>query len=241
MIFHCHQSLIILSLPFLPLFLSPSPSSLYSSLPPSCPPSLPISPPPALPPSLYSSLPPSIPASLYPPSCPPSFPPSLYLPPYPPPCLPTSLQVRVGDVGGNTLGLYGGVFSPRGDFILAHGYQGAFHLWKKTGMDQSGGLELWQPIPTLSGHFGPVQDLSWEPGGGRFLLSVSSDQTARLHAPWKRGEHVVNCIPRPLLILSFTLLTPRILTSSEQVTQIPIIQKYFSLPINAKLKGWGCS
>lgn len=160
MIFDCHQSLTILSLPFLPLS------------PPSCLP-------------------------------------SLHLPPYPPPCLPTSLQVRVGDVGGNTLGLYGGVFSPRGNVILAHGYQGAFHLWKKTEMDQSGGLELWQPIPTLSGHFGPVQDLSWEPEGGRFLLSVSSDQTTRLHAPWKREEHVVKLHPKTIVDIEFYFSDPK--------------------------------
>ena len=42
----------------------------------------------------------------------------------------TVTQVRVGEVGGNTLGLYGAIFSPRGNQILAHGYQGAFHLWK---------------------------------------------------------------------------------------------------------------
>ncbi len=40
-------------------------------------------------------------------------------------------QVRVGDVGGNSLGLYGAVFGPRGDHIIAHGYQGTFHLWKR--------------------------------------------------------------------------------------------------------------
>lgn len=39
-------------------------------------------------------------------------------------------QVRVGEVGGNSLGLYGAIFSPRGNQILAHGYQGAFHLWR---------------------------------------------------------------------------------------------------------------
>ena len=39
-------------------------------------------------------------------------------------------QVRVGEVGGNTLGLYGGIFSPCGNQILAHGYQGSFHLWR---------------------------------------------------------------------------------------------------------------
>ena len=40
-------------------------------------------------------------------------------------------EVRVGEVGGNTLGYFGGVFSPEGDFLLGHTYQGAFHLWKK--------------------------------------------------------------------------------------------------------------
>mgnify|MGYP001794556779 CR=1 FL=1 len=38
-------------------------------------------------------------------------------------------KVRVGEVGGNTLGLYGCQFSPDGRTILAHGYQGAFTLW----------------------------------------------------------------------------------------------------------------
>jgi len=42
----------------------------------------------------------------------------------------TPAQVRVGEVGGNTLGLYGAIFSPLGNQILSHGYQGAFHLWR---------------------------------------------------------------------------------------------------------------
>ena len=37
----------------------------------------------------------------------------------------------MGEVGGNTLGLYGCACSPDGDTVLAHGYQGAFHLWKR--------------------------------------------------------------------------------------------------------------
>ncbi len=40
-------------------------------------------------------------------------------------------QVRVGTVGGNTLGLYGAVFSPDGTAVLAHGYHGAFHVWRQ--------------------------------------------------------------------------------------------------------------
>lgn len=39
-------------------------------------------------------------------------------------------EVHVGETGGNTLGFYGGVFTPDGKSILAHGYNGAFHLWK---------------------------------------------------------------------------------------------------------------
>lgn len=40
------------------------------------------------------------------------------------------VQVRVGEVGGNTLGLYGGMFNPKGNSIIAHGYHGAFHQWR---------------------------------------------------------------------------------------------------------------
>ena len=116
-------------------------------------------------------------------------------------------HVRVGDVGGNTLGLYGGRFSPQGGMIIGHGYQGAFHLWKNstpfsdvTSTDQSDQpvkatpttltkqYEKWVPLPTMSGHFEAVQGIAWDPRGGDFLISVSSDQTSRLHAPWKRGE-----------------------------------------------------
>ena len=70
-------------------------------------------------------------------------------PPPPPPPLPPTLvflvfflhvwsclsQVRVGEVGGNTLGFYGGVLSPNGQAILGHGYQGAFYLWNNVGLE----------------------------------------------------------------------------------------------------------
>ena len=38
-------------------------------------------------------------------------------------------QVRVGEMGGNTLGFYGCQFGNGGLSIIAHGYQGALHLW----------------------------------------------------------------------------------------------------------------
>lgn len=39
--------------------------------------------------------------------------------------------IRLGEVGGNTLGFYGGKFSPDGNCILAQGFNGSLHLWKK--------------------------------------------------------------------------------------------------------------
>lgn len=40
-------------------------------------------------------------------------------------------QVRVGEVGGNTLGFYGCQMSPDGSMIVAHAFHGALHLWCK--------------------------------------------------------------------------------------------------------------
>lgn len=89
-------------------------------------------------------------------------------------------RVRVGDVGGNSLGFLGGQFCNRGYSILGLGFQGSFHLWRES---DNGG---WEPGVIVNGHFGPVRDVCWEPKG-KFLLSVSADQTTRLHAPWIRG------------------------------------------------------
>lgn len=38
---------------------------------------------------------------------------------------------RAGDIGGTTLGFYGATFDQTGEFVLAHGYQGALHLWRR--------------------------------------------------------------------------------------------------------------
>lgn len=39
--------------------------------------------------------------------------------------------MRVGEVGGNTLGFYGCQMSADGSMILAHAFHGALHLWCK--------------------------------------------------------------------------------------------------------------
>ncbi|XP_072109539.1 elongator complex protein 2 isoform X2 [Mobula birostris] len=90
-------------------------------------------------------------------------------------------QLRVGEVGGNTLGFYGCQFSPDGSMILAHAFHGAVHLWRKNKFN----MGEWSPEVVLSGHFGSVQDLIWDPEGD-FILSVGADQTTRLFAPWRR-------------------------------------------------------
>ncbi|ESO84286.1 hypothetical protein LOTGIDRAFT_176189 [Lottia gigantea] len=88
-------------------------------------------------------------------------------------------HVRVGEVGGNTLGFYGGMFSPDGLKIIAHGYQGAFHHWSLNQITNQ-----WNPSVTGGGHFESVEDIDWDRSEGEFLLSTSADQTTRLHAPW---------------------------------------------------------
>ncbi|KAL0961908.1 hypothetical protein UPYG_G00333230 [Umbra pygmaea] len=90
-------------------------------------------------------------------------------------------QVRVGEVGGNTLGFYGCQISPDGSMILAHAFHGALHLWSQPHGEQG----RWNPGVVISGHFSAVQDLSWDPEG-EFVLSVGTDQTTRLFTPWKK-------------------------------------------------------
>ncbi|KAI6650282.1 Elongator complex protein 2 isoform X2 [Oopsacas minuta] len=90
-------------------------------------------------------------------------------------------SMRAGEVGGNTLGLYGARFGPGGVKIVSHGYQGALHLWEYVS-------DKWEGRPIVGGHFGTVSDLSWSPSG-KYFISVSSDQTARLWAEWCEEWH----------------------------------------------------
>lgn len=88
-------------------------------------------------------------------------------------------KARMGEVGGNTLGFYGGIFGPSGKTVLGHSYHGAFHIWNC--LDDE-----WTPGVTIGGHFNEVVDLAWDPEAGSFVVSVSEDQTSRIHAPWRR-------------------------------------------------------
>ncbi|KAL1501821.1 hypothetical protein ABEB36_007075 [Hypothenemus hampei] len=92
-------------------------------------------------------------------------------------------KVRLGEVGGNTLGFYGAFFNPLGH-VVAYSYHGAFHIWSKNELDH------WQPLPTVGGHSREVSDLAWEPKG-MFVYSLGTDQTTRIHAPWQRDNRAV--------------------------------------------------
>ncbi|KAM4704588.1 elongator complex protein 2 [Rhinophrynus dorsalis] len=96
-------------------------------------------------------------------------------------------QVRVGEVGGNTLGFYGCQFNPDKSMILAHAFHGALHLWSRNSTKEN----EWIPMVVISGHFNSVQGLRWDPEG-QFVITVGTDQTTRLFGPWKRkGESQV--------------------------------------------------
>ena len=94
-----------------------------------------------------------------------------------------SEKVRVGGVGGNSLGFFGGKFRANGKSIIGHGYQGSFHLWHQSKENES----LWLPGVVCSGHYKEVKDVTWEPNG-EFMYSVSTDQTTRVHSSWQRAD-----------------------------------------------------
>uniref|UniRef100_A0A182PIP1 Elongator complex protein 2 n=1 Tax=Anopheles epiroticus TaxID=199890 RepID=A0A182PIP1_9DIPT len=134
-------------------------------------------------------------------------------------------SVRVGEVGGSSLGFYGGKFSPDGKSIIGHGFQGSFHLWHEDA-DQPG---LWKPGTILGGHFAGVRDLAWDPTGGMYVVTLSADQTTRIHAPWNReGEVTWHELGRPQVhgydMQCLTLLSRYRLASAAEEKIIRIFQ-----------------
>ncbi len=107
-------------------------------------------------------------------------------------------KYRLGEIGGNALGFYGAVFSPDSNSVMGHSFNGSFHLWKRGGGGGGEGDEF-RPLPSISGHIGEVTDVVWDPTG-RYLVSVSEDETVRL---WAKQE-------RPLCTTWIELARPQI-------------------------------
>ena len=66
--------------------------------------------------------------------------------------------VRVGEVGGNTLGFLGCAISQCGSYLVGYSFTGSLHLWQNRNGD-------WEPSVVPGGHFGPVEDLDWDING----------------------------------------------------------------------------
>ncbi|ESO12321.1 hypothetical protein HELRODRAFT_105279 [Helobdella robusta] len=92
-------------------------------------------------------------------------------------------EIRLGEIGGSNLGFYGARMTRSGGrHILGHGFRGSFHLWSPSHVLGSS-VEIMQPSMICGGHFSSVNDLCWNKHG-EYLLTVSNDQTTRLHAKW---------------------------------------------------------
>eukprot|EP00055_Hartaetosiga_balthica_P005331 m.15465 g.15465 ORF g.15465 m.15465 type:complete len:823 (+) comp4482_c0_seq1:89-2557(+) len=92
-------------------------------------------------------------------------------------------SVRVGNVGGNTLGFFGCCFGPNNKHIIAHAHQGTLHEWSYNESN-----DQWEPKVTVGGHFKSVYELTWSVGGD-YMLSVGADQTTRLFSQWKSSPN----------------------------------------------------
>lgn len=94
-------------------------------------------------------------------------------------------DLRVGEVGGGGLGFLGCCVAPSAAFLLTYGLKGGLSLWRYDGCSEAA------PAVCLSGHVGRVADVAWSPDGAFLLSAGGSDQTCRVHAPWRREWHEV--------------------------------------------------
>lgn len=101
---------------------------------------------------------------------------------------------RFGTIGGRGLAFFGAQWGNDGDSVIATGWNGGVERWTRAGV---AGQEVWEPSAGLSGHYGDVQSISWD-SHGDYLVSVSSDQTSRIHAETSReGSRRWGEIARP--------------------------------------------
>ena len=102
-----------------------------------------------------------------------------------------------GSVGSTLLGYQSAIIEPDGGrCMVGVAYGGSVHVWsllenvRVNGETREAAKELstlvnWAASPGITGHFAGVTDLCWESSQGRYLLTVSNDQTCRLWASLK--------------------------------------------------------
>ncbi|AAW41943.2 conserved hypothetical protein [Cryptococcus deneoformans JEC21] len=81
---------------------------------------------------------------------------------------------RFGAIGGRGLSFYGAIWGKDGKSVMAGGWNGGWEKWVES-------EQGWDVQRGLTGHHGSVETVCWDPRG-EYLLSVASDQTARIHA-----------------------------------------------------------
>ncbi|WWC69248.1 uncharacterized protein I206_103185 [Kwoniella pini CBS 10737] len=86
---------------------------------------------------------------------------------------------RFGAIGGRGLSFYGAIWGKNGQSVIASGWNGGLERWVK--ITDENNEEIWEVRNGVNGHYGDVQSLTWDPRG-EYLISVSSDQTSRIHA-----------------------------------------------------------
>ncbi|WVQ98910.1 hypothetical protein IAU59_006041 [Kwoniella sp. CBS 9459] len=85
---------------------------------------------------------------------------------------------RFGAIGGRGLSFYGALWGKDAKSVLASGWNGGWEQWVQS---EDGSGVGWEVESGLNGHHGEVQSVAWDPRG-EYLLSVSSDQSSRIHA-----------------------------------------------------------
>ncbi|KRX78423.1 Elongator complex protein 2 [Trichinella sp. T6] len=86
----------------------------------------------------------------------------------------------LGEVGGQAAGFYGIVFSPDGQSVMAHAFDGSLHCWKCHPINGN-----WYSVIMPSGHARRVRDVDWD-SRGHYVISCGNDKTTRLFGWWKR-------------------------------------------------------
>lgn len=71
---------------------------------------------------------------------------------------------RFGAFGGRGLAFFGAVWAPEDAAVIATGWTGGVERWVRRG-------EVWETSPGVTGHFGTVQSVAWDPAGD-YLLST---------------------------------------------------------------------